>query len=209
MLLSWHSRLAVLIVGVAFLVGCSRSPKRAQQPSFSSQAGADAIKMYDKDGDGAIIGDEMDRVPALRASIGSVDADKDGRITAQEIDSRVQHWRKSRIGEMPVACEVTLDGNPLANAEIIFEPESFAGTNLPSGSGKTSDTGSAGISLPADQLANPRFGGMPCGWYKIRITCPDEDIPAKYNSETILGCEVASYAHWLNAGAVKLNLISK
>ncbi len=185
------------------LTGCDSKPARVSQPSYSSAAGAAAIEAYDSNADGAISGNEFDRVGALRAAIASVDADGDGRITADEIDARINAWKESKVGQMAAIVEVKLDGKPLPNAEVVFDPEPFVGSNLPSGTGTTETDGMAGI---AQKSGTP---GMPCGFYKIRVTSPDRKIPAKYNSETTLGCEVANYSHWQNAGAVKLNLTSK
>ena len=202
---------AAWLVAASLLLstGCSSSQKRVSQPEYSSSPGAAALAAYDSNSDDVISNDELDQVPALKASISAVDTDKNGRISAQEIDDRVNAWKESRIGKMAAICEVTLDGKPLANAEVVLEPEPFVGSNLPSGSGTTGEDGWVGISLFSDQDGNARHVGMPPGWYKIRVTSPDHKIPARYNSNTTLGCEIANYSHWENDGAVKLDLTSQ
>jgi len=196
---------AVCLVCGCFLclTGCSGSTKRVKQPVYSSAPGSAAISAYDSNSDGAIAEKEFDSVPGLRASLAQVDTNGDDRITAEEIDDRVNAWKESRIGQMAAICEVTLDGKPLTNAKVVFDPESFVGSDLPSGSGTTGETGMVGISQSETKP------GLPPGWYKIRVTSPDREIPARYNSQTTLGCEVATYCHWQNDGAVKLALSSK
>ena len=41
--------------------------------------------------------------------------------------------------------------------------------------------------LPKDQRM---LKGAHCGIYKIEVTHPTRDIPARYNAETVLGVEV-------------------
>ncbi len=195
--------LTLVCASCLLMTGCSGSSKRVQQPGYSSGPGSAAISAYDSNSDSAIADNEFDSVPALRASLAQVDADGDGRITAKEIDDRVDAWKESRIGQMAAICEVTLDGKPLANANVAFDPEPFLGSDLPTGSGTTGKAGMVGISQP------DTTPGLPPGWYKIRVTSSNREIPARYNSKTTLGCEVASYCHWQNDGAVKLVLTSK
>lgn len=200
---------ALLFVVAGLPMGCcGGAPARVEQPAYSPQAGADAITAYDKDGDGAIAGDELDDVPALRAALGQIDTDGDQRLTANEIDARVEEWQRTKIAEMPVRCEVTLDGQPLAGAQIVFEPEPFLGPNVNPASGTTAPSGTGGITLAKEHLSDPKYAGVACGWYKIRVTSSDREIPARYNTETTLGCEVAMNAGWVNHGAVVLELTS-
>ena len=202
----WIAALLGAVCGLA--IGCSGRPPRVSQPAYNPQAGADAIAAYDADNDGAIADEEFDSVPALRAALRQIDTNGDGRVTAEEIDARVQEWQSTRIAEMPVRCEVTLDGAPLDGAQVIFAPEPFLGPNVHPASGVTEPSGSAGITLADEHLADPRYSGVACGWYKIKVTAGDGILPAGYNTDTKLGCEVAIDAHWVNQGAVLLKLKS-
>lgn len=204
-----HALRQALVAATVFSAGCSGGVGRVHPPAYSANAGRDALIAYDANRDGAIAGAELDRVPALRASLHQVDANGDGRLTAEEIDARVQAWKASRIAEMPVRCMVTLDGVPLADARVDFIPEAFLGAELSPASGTTSASGSAGITLPKERLADPRYAGVACGWYKILVTSSCREIPARYNTETTLGCEVAMNANWVNDGEVKLVLKSQ
>ena len=198
----------LLTVGVGLPIGCSGRPARVHPPTYNAQAGAEAIAAYDANGDGAIADEEFDSVGALRAALKQIDTDGDGRVTAAEIDARVQAWQSTKVAEMPVLCEVTIDGKPLAGAQVTFEPEPFLGDILKPAGGTTEANGNASISLADEHLADPRYPGVACGWYKIRVTSSEREIPAKYNTQTTLGCEVAINAHWVNHGTVVVKLTS-
>jgi hypothetical protein len=81
------------------------------------------------------------------------------------------------------------NGKPLADAEVKFVPEKFLGDKLPIGAGKTNKDGIALISIPMKGSNDPP--GMPPGFYRVEITKDGENIPPKYNTETIFGQEVA------------------
>ncbi len=200
---------ALLIGLVPVTSGCSGALSRAYPPAYNAAAGRTAIQTYDTNGDGLINSDELSQAPALLASLGQIDTDGDGSLSAQEIDARVKSWQDTRIAEMPVRCEVTLDGVPLADAEIAFDPEPFLGPKVRPASGITTETGIGGISLAKEYLADPKYAGVACGWYRIRVTSNSLAIPSRYNTETQLGCEVAMDASWVNHGAVQLDLKSK
>ena len=90
---------------------------------------------------------------------------------------------------MPVTCRVTHNGKPLAGAKVVFVPEKFLGGTLQSGSGTTSRSGFCHDLRP--YAADPSVKGLSPGFYRVEITKDGEKIPAKYNSETTLGAEVA------------------
>lgn len=202
-------RRAPFAAALLLVQGCADGLSRAHPPKYSSEAGADALRAYDSNNDGSISGAELDRAPALRASLKQIDTDGNGQLTAQEIDARVKSWQASRIAEMPVRCKVTMDGVPLADADILFAPESFLGPDVKPAHGATTASGTAGISLAKENLADPRYAGVACGWYTIRVTSPSQKIPARYNTASILGCEVAMNAAWVPEGEVKIDLKSK
>jgi hypothetical protein len=130
-------------------------------------------------------------------------------LTAQEIDARIQSWRESRIAEMAVNCRVLLDGKPLPGAKLEFEPEGFLGPALRPAQATTDASGSASVSMAAEDLADPRYPGVACGWYTIRVT-GGGSLPPRYNTLSALGCEIASDAAWVyEPGEVLLELTSK
>jgi len=173
------------------LIGCGSSTKPAVVPDLPDASAANkAMELYDSNHDGFLDAKELDQVPGLKAAIKQVDTDHDGKISQQEIAGRIKSWAESKIGRMRVTCQVTHNGNPLAGAKVAFVPEKFLGGGLQSGSGTTSAAGSARISAP--YAADPAIQGLSPGFYRVEITKEGENIPAKYNTETTLGAEVAN-----------------
>ena len=72
-----------------------------------------------------------------------------GRVTAGEISDRINDWRESKVAIMSLACSATLDGAPLADATVVFEPEKFLGENIKPATGITGPQGTM-RSDPAD-----------------------------------------------------------
>ncbi len=195
--------LVVLSVVVAF--GCSGKPGRIHPPAINaSSAGAEAITMYDTDKDGKISGAELDKCPALKAAMAQIDPSGEKAITADMITARIKAWQASKLGRTAVSCTVLHNGRPLPDAEVKFVPEKFLGENLPEASGKTDQSGVAMISIPTggDRKVPP---GVAPGLYRVEITKASEKIPAKYNTETTLGQEVALDAAGIREG-IKFDL---
>lgn len=196
----------VFLLNGLFVVGCSNSVSRVYPPEYSSDAGNNAVADFDIDGDSLLDAAELEKVPGLLACLSAVDTDKDKKISQQEVDLRVDSWIKSRVGEMPVSCQFLLDGEPIEGALVEFIPESFLGERVPSGTGTTNEHGETVVSMAPERLADPNYGGMACGFFRVHVR--KEGIPAKYNDETILGCEVGMNAAWVASGKVTFKLES-
>ncbi len=158
----------------------------------------------------------------------TVDPARTGRITAEMITDRIKSWQASRLGRMSLRCMVKHNGEPLQGADVKFVPEPFLGPYMKTASGVTDQNGVAMLSIPPDVEGGPP--GVPPGFYRVEITKPDRPfrpakpgkpaengkpaelpepaqsaqaglvIPAKYNTETILGQEVAIDAEGVRNG---------
>jgi hypothetical protein len=181
------------LAGLAISMGCSGKAPRVYPPSISaSAAGAAAIEMFDANKDGKLTGEELDKCPGLKAALARVDPGGKG-VTAEMIAARIRSWQEMKIGRLPVGCTVFRNGKPLEGAEVKFVPEKFLGLDdNPKwiATGKTDKIGAVSISVPTsgDRFDPP---GVPPGFYRIEITKPGLDIPAKYNTQTVLGEEIA------------------
>jgi hypothetical protein len=105
----------------------------------------------------------------------------------------------SNLTVAPVSGTVTLNGQPLPNAFIMFEPIESGGTNTPTSNGRTDDKGHYVLSIP---VTNDK--GAVLGKHTVRILAakidkaPDDDsiskveepVPAKYNAKSELTFEV-------------------
>ncbi len=199
------SRVAVLVVA-----GCGGQPT-ALDENAAAASGRRAMAAYDTDGDGFIAGEELDRAASLKSALVRIDLDQDGRVTAKEI-TRLVETATANVVTASVKCNVTLDGEPLAGATVTFEPEEFLGAGIPPASGVTDEKGQADITVAQPQRLDPTDEGVYIGLYRVKISklsageAPAaETIPTKYNTETILGIEVATQAAW-KPGAAPFDL---
>ena len=201
---AWLAVAAVAVLSVACF-GCGASgPARIMPPRIDPVvAGKAAIAEYDSDGDGILSGHELDRCPALKSAAKHY-ADATGQITADSIAEAIARWQANRIAITIMGVVVTLDGKPLDGATVIAEPEKFLGPEVQTASGVTDVHGGCAMRVQG-QL------GMQYGLYKIRITKSvggKESIPARYNTATQLGLEVAP-AGGLTTTGVTFNLRSR
>ncbi len=175
---------------------CNFGPSAIKPPSISaSGAASKAMELYDKDGDGKISGAELDNAPALKAAMATLDMNGDKAVTADEISARVKSWQASPAALTGVRASVTLDGQPLAGAEVTFEPDPCLGDDIKASKGTINMYGDVAPAIPPDQRPTPNSpGGVQLGLYLVRITKTingKETIPARYNTQTTLGQEVA------------------
>jgi hypothetical protein len=191
----------------------------APAPGIASGAGDRAIAKYDTNGDKALDYDELAKAPGLRAAIATIKKFGDPRrgppsesqlrgakITAADIDARIAEWKSRGMGRMAVSCRVTKKGTsePIANAEVKFVPEEFLGPGLATGTGTTDAQGTAKISQPSRGKGDADAGMFP-GFYRVEITKGTE-VPAKYNTATVLGEEVARDNARISRGGAVIEL---
>ena len=153
------------------------------------------MEQYDKNGDGVVSGAELDQAPSLKAALKNLDTNGDKGVSADEVAARVNAWKTMKAGVTSVRCRVIMDGEPLGGATVTFDPEPFLGDQVKPASSVTGMTGETMPNLKPEDRQNPKdSGGVQFGLYKVRISKVvngKETIPARYNTDTILGQEVA------------------
>ncbi|MBX3432098.1 MAG: hypothetical protein KF847_02000 [Pirellulales bacterium] len=202
------------LLAAAFLTGCSSRPGAIDVPRFDPGAiSAKAMELYDKDKDGFIAGSELLSAPGLNAAMKTIDTNGDQKIEVGEIAERVRMWGQMQIGLLSFQCSATLDGTPLVGAKVTFEPEEFM---LGTIQAAEADLGALGVSsptIPKEKRPSPDTPpGVQAGIYKVRISRIQdgkETIPAKYNTETILGQQVSKDDPGIMARRVNYALSSK
>jgi hypothetical protein len=191
---------------LAVALGCSNSPSRLVAPTIDSGAGEAAIKQYDTNGDGGISAAELDKTPPLKSALSRLDKNHDGKLTADEINGRIEQWKETRVALTSVAPTVRLDGKLLTDAQVTLLPEQFLGDAVEQATGKTNDRGIARPRI-SDQ---PEGIGVRLGFYRIQISKTvngKELVPARYNTQTELGIEIASDI--FETRNPELNLVSR
>jgi hypothetical protein len=171
------------------------------------------MELYDKDGDGFLAGGELDSVPGIKAALATIDLDKDGKATAEEIQARIESWQEQRYGMMGINASFALDGRPLVAADVVFEPESFLGDDIKAAIGVTSPTGSAMLSIPKEQRPSADSPpGVQLGLYRVRVSKKQggkETLPVRYNVETTLGQQASPDDPAVAGQKVRFELKSK
>jgi hypothetical protein len=195
------SKVAALIASVLVLAvtGCGNStPPRITPPGIAEDAAQKAMQLYDTNKDGSLDYTELQKAPGLLAGVaqikhittmGNPKADQEirpAKINAADIDARIQAWKDSKLARVTTNCTITRKGKPLVGATVTFVPESFLGSDLKPATGVTNAIGVAVVSLEG----GPAQGVAP-GYYRVQITKSGDNIPAKYNTETTFGQEVA------------------
>jgi hypothetical protein len=184
--------MVVLHGALGCIVGCSKEMKgRPAQPRYDAvAAGQTAVVEYDSNGDGKISGAELDRSPALKAAADQIDPSGRREITSEMIAARIREWQKSKLAGLRIRCRVIHSGKPVEDANVKFVPEKFLGYNGMVATGKTDKSGIALISHPALDALGRKPYVVP-GFYRVEITKDDKTIPSKFNTQTILGLEIA------------------
>lgn len=189
---SMRSKITVAVL----CLGCSNRPPAVKPVSVNpTLAGQEAIRLYDKNSDGKLDATELTKVPGVLRYLGHYDADKDGAVSADEFSTRFKKWEQDQLGMRELVAIVTLDGKPLEGATVKFIPEPYLGPNVKPASGDTDDQGIAVIAM-SDEDTPERFRatsvrGVTGGTFKVEVTHPAKKLPAKFNTETTLGEEVA------------------
>ncbi len=182
---------AILVVASLISCGCGRNDE-FQRPKFKpGKITAAAISKYDSNGDGVISGDELDSAPEMKAALAKLDENGDKSISPDEIKSLFTTWAKYGSGSLSAHCTVTQRDKPVQGANIVFQPADFLADVIPPAKGVTDEAGY--VDLRCDALPD----GMMVGLYRIEVSCMKngkETIPAKYNTETVLGAVMDGYS---------------
>jgi hypothetical protein len=181
-------RLLLLVIVVA---GCSNSPERYQTPEVDvTSAAAQAIELYDANGDGALDKNELARCPGILAKLAAYDSDGSQSVSAKEIERHLGRLLNG-VGGTQLTAAVYYKNRPLKGAKVAMEPEPYLGDAIQNAEGVTDGSGTAKLGIPPEYAPEHlrRLKTVHYGTFKVRITHPSIELPAKYNSETELGYE--------------------
>jgi hypothetical protein len=179
---------------VPVLVGCSSQLPRVHPPQFNAaEAAKQAVSRYDQDGDGVLTKPEAMACPGIVGDWMTYDLDRDDKLTQAELQSRFQQWIDDDTGMMNMRAEVTWNGQHLEGATVKLIPLPFLGDNFHSASGTTDRYGYAFLSVDKRELPPGQQGifGMQVGLYRVEITHPSVELPARYHSASELGVDLS------------------
>lgn len=184
------STVCLLLLAIA---GCSSNKAVPVPKLLPAEAARKAIEAYDSDADGMLSKAELSACPGILVAMALYDQDEDGKVSQGEIESRLQSMSDAQVALATLTCKVSINGKPARGVRVKLVPEAYLGEQVSPALGTTSQRGSTNLSVPKDSLPEhaQRFRGVNYGTYKVEITDPAGKIPAKYNTATILGHEVA------------------
>jgi hypothetical protein len=199
---------------LVLFTSCARGPAAVNQPGIDADdAGSQAMEIYDTNRDGKVAGDELEKAPSLKAALSRLDANNDKAVSADEVAERIRAWQQSGHGLLSFGFTVTLNGRPLTDATVTFEPEQFLGDEIKRASCTTNAFGGGGATIAKEDRPSPTTPpGMHLALYKVKIskiTNGKETIPAKFNSATTLGQEVAMDVPEVGTNTVVYELSTK
>ena len=179
---------------VTDLVGCNMRQKRVDIPRVdASGAGNIAIEQYDRDDDQMLSKGELESCPSILTTHSEYDVNGDALISAEEISQRIGAWQDTRVGFVTgYTCNVRYNGRPLKGATVRLTPEPFLGGAIKPASGVSNSAGIALLSIAEEDLPNDLRGlrGVQFGLYKVHITHPTKEVADRYNTNSLLGCEI-------------------
>ena len=175
--------------------GCGGFAPPSVDPALAANT---AMSQYDKNGDGELDREELAACPALIDALVEYDLNGDKQISHEKLTVIQKKMYNSEISLTATYCRVTLNGKPLQGAKVLFIPEGFLGENttLPA-EGVTDGSGMTDMSVPVEELPEElkRYRKLHAGVYRVEITHPEVELPARYNTESELGYEVHPDAH--------------
>jgi hypothetical protein len=187
------------------LLGCSGGPARIAAPEWdpSEQASA-ALESLDADSDGKLQEGELAKAPGLAAGAKHIDQDGDGALSADELRTRFEKFESAGVALRTPSYVVKYRGRPIGEADVKFIPEPFLKDVVEPAHGKSDADGSVLPTGPIEGVV-----GMRPGYYRVEVTSPHVELPAKFKSATTttLGAEVPLLTDdWAPYGAEVLQL---
>jgi hypothetical protein len=183
----------------ALLIGCSGAPAGIEPPQWDPAVATErALNEYDSSGDQKLSKEELKASPGLLSALGRFDQDGDGAMSADELRSNLEAFRQQDASLVAVSCVVNRGNQPLEGATVKFVPEDFMSDSIKPASGVTGRDGTAPLSIAEAELPEEyrgRVSGVHCGIYRVEVTHPRVNVPAKYNAQSELGRIVTRRDH--------------
>ncbi|MCO6043112.1 hypothetical protein NG895_04270 [Aeoliella sp. ICT_H6.2] len=190
----------LLLLGSLLLamdIGCSGQPAALRTEFAPSQMATDALAAYDANSDGQLAGEELDAAPAIKKNLALYDKDGNGSVAEEELEARFEAWDGAGVAFRRLDVKLTLDGRPLQNATITFEPEVYMTDWVRPATGTTGKSGMAKMSVAAEDLPaelksrGQNMKGVYVGAYKVKVEHPSSRLPEGYRSGALLGEETS------------------
>jgi hypothetical protein len=144
----------------------------------------------DANNDGVLTAGEHTAIPAVATAAAQLDADRDDRLSQEELRRWLESVRDSKVAITSFTAIVTHLGKPLGNVTVKLVPEPFMGPEMRAAEGVTDASGAASVTIPGS-----KYPGVNCGFYRVEITGRGNGgqmLPPHYNTKTELGTAVGN-----------------
>lgn len=148
------------------------------------------MELWDSNGNGALDGDEMNQCPGLKRDLSAIDADQDGAMSQEELQARLAEFEENATGLKVASFLVTLNGQPLRNAQVRLVPEAFLEGVLETATGRTNNSG---VVKPRSESAD--LQAMQLGYYRVEVEAPQLGTDAGRESIAGLGVSVDPFSY--------------
>jgi hypothetical protein len=147
------------------------------------------LEKLDTNADAVIDNEELLEAPGLASGARRIDKDGNGKLSRDELEARFTLYRDRHLGLVSQEFRVTHNGRPLVGAAVRLVPEFFLTDSIEPATGTTIIQGLLQPTIPDQPLALMRVG-----YYRVEVTSPNVELPAKFNTATTLGVEVSPLA---------------
>ena len=160
-----------------------------------------AMQQLDGNQDGKLDKGELKQSPGLLKSQKLIDTDKDGALSTEELQRRLQAYIDEQLAIVKQPIKILRGGRPVRGATVELVPETFMAEIVEPATGETDGDGVVRPSIELDpELTKWGTGGFRSGVYRVKVSKKDqagkETIPSKYNEQTTLGIEVKMEEHF-------------
>ena len=175
------------------LIGCGSAPTggiSALDPELAAQA---AIDEFDRNQDGVLSKPELNGCRGILSAWNRFDTDRSNDISLAEVAARITTIQSLPRTNMFASCQIFMDGKPLPDAVIRLQPAEYQLGAVRPAIGKTAVNGSCVLLFDDESQTEAERAnlGIDSGIYRVEITHASLAIPAKYNSQSELGIELA------------------
>jgi hypothetical protein len=178
-----NGRKLAFVIAISGAVGCNdQATTLSLKNTPAVDVAAAIMKSVDANGDGKLTADELASHPGLAAGAARIDQDKDQILTNDELLKRLETYA---TGPAMIAMTVTVTqkGRLVEGASVSLKPEDFVGPEAQAFIGTTDRSGTC--EPDGEKSSTP---GVPVGYYQAHITQQETGI------DKVLGCEIANDA---------------
>lgn len=159
-----HQAWLALGLILPWLVGCGPAGDPQPIQLDANAAARAALAHHDSDKDGVLSTAEWQSSPALAKAAPRIDANKDGRLTPQEIEVRLRAYQ-SQPAYLGLMMHAQRQGRPVPDVKIRIVPEPCLGEGFAAYAGTTDSDGRVSVARSDGSLRDI----LPPGLYTVEI----------------------------------------